>query len=69
MKAFFIRNPRRAEDLCRPHIPEQEHTFEIVKHITLTEIDYENLSFDMLTDNFLRKTLSYAVRVLFLNAC
>lgn len=50
MKAFFIRNPRRAEDLCRPHMPEQEHTYEIVKHITLTEVDYENFSFDMLAD-------------------
>lgn len=50
MKAFFVRNPRRAEDLCRPHMPEQEHTYEVVKRITLTGIEYENFSLDMLAD-------------------
>lgn len=48
--AYFISRPRTHEDLTVPHLAEEEHTYEIVKHITLTGIEYENFSLDMLAD-------------------
>ncbi len=50
MKAFFIHNPRRIEDLRKPHLIEEEYECEIVKKIELTSIDYENFITDMYAD-------------------
>lgn len=49
-KALFIYKPRRIEDLRRPHIPEDETAYEVVKTISLSGIDYENFITDMLAD-------------------
>ncbi len=48
--AFFAERPRTAEDLCQPHAIKQEQTFEIVKTILLSGIDYENFITDMRAD-------------------
>lgn len=48
--AYFINRPRMQEDLKVPHLPEEEQPYEIVKHISLKGIDYENFSLDMLAD-------------------
>lgn len=48
--AFFVKNPRRAEDLIRPHSVEQEKEYKVVKTIRLSTIDYENFITDMLAD-------------------
>ncbi len=49
-KAFFIHNPRRIEDLRKPHLFDEEHEYEVVKKIELTTIDYENFITDMRAD-------------------
>lgn len=46
--AFFVDDPRVWEDLLRPHLPEQEKPFAIVRTITLECIDFENFITDML---------------------
>lgn len=48
--AYFIRNPRTAEELTVAHLLEDEHSYEIVKEIALGAIDYENFCCDMLAD-------------------
>lgn len=50
MKAYFIRTPRTARDLFRPHLAEHEREFQIVKVVGLEPIDYENFVTDMLAD-------------------
>ncbi|MEA4973605.1 MAG: hypothetical protein VB119_10615 [Candidatus Metalachnospira sp.] len=50
MKAFFIRNPRRIDDLFRPNLMEEKQEYEIVKKIKLKTIDYENFITDMYAD-------------------
>lgn len=49
-KAFFVRRPRIAEDLCVPHLVEHEWAYEIVKTISLSGMDYKNFITDMLAD-------------------
>lgn len=50
MKAYFIRTPRTARNLLRPHLAEREREFQIVKDVGLEPIDYENFVTDMLAD-------------------
>ena len=49
-RAFFVRSPRRIEDLQALHLVEKERPFEIVKTVKLAKIDYENFITDMLAD-------------------
>ena len=48
--AFFIKRPRRIEDLRRVHPTEQERKYETAKVITLAKTDYENFVTDLLVD-------------------
>ena len=48
--AYFVRRPRRAEELTVPHLPEHERAYEVVKTVTLSDIDYTNFITDMLAD-------------------
>lgn len=48
--AYFVKRPRTADDLLRPHLIEQEQEYEVVKTITLSAMDYENFITDMLAD-------------------
>lgn len=50
MRAYFISKPRTYRDLLKPHLPEAEREYEIVKVIELSGIDYENFCEDMLVD-------------------
>jgi len=50
MKAYFISTPRTYRDLLKPHLPETEREYEIVKVIELNNITYENFCEDMLVD-------------------
>ena len=50
MRAYFISTPRTYRDLLKPHLPEAEREYEIVKTIELSGIDYENFCEDMLVD-------------------
>mgnify|MGYP001473168269 CR=1 FL=1 len=50
MRAYFVSTPRTYHDLFKPHLPEAEREYEIVKIIELSGIDYENFSEDMLVD-------------------
>ena len=50
MTAYFYFRPRTVRDLRRPHLLESETEYEIVKTITLSGIDYENFSEDLLAD-------------------
>ena len=49
-RAFFVKSPRRIEDLQTLHLVEKERPFEIVKTVKLAKIDYENFITDMLAD-------------------
>lgn len=46
-QAFFVQNPRRITDLRRPHLPEEEKSFEVIHSVALKGIDYENFCQDM----------------------
>ena len=48
--AYFVRSPRRIEDLQALHLVEKERPFEVVKTVKLAKIDYENFITDMLAD-------------------
>ena len=48
--AYFLYRPRRINDLAVPHLLDQEHRFTIVDVITLSQIDYENFTEDLLAD-------------------
>ena len=48
--AYFVRSPRRIEDLHVLHLVEKERPFEIIKTVKLAKIDYENFITDMLAD-------------------
>lgn len=51
-RAFFVRAPRTSEDLLALHLVDDERPFEIVKHVTLAKIDYENFVEDMVADRW-----------------
>ena len=46
--AYFVRRPRRIDDLHVCHPISEERAYEIVKTVFLDEIDYENFITDML---------------------
>ena len=48
--AFFVKHPRRMEELRYPHPVEKEQEYEVVKTIRLARIDYENFITDMAAD-------------------
>ena len=48
--AFFVERPRRIDELMRPHLPEWEREYEVVKTIRLSRIDYENFITDLVAD-------------------
>ena len=48
--AYFVRTPRRIEDLLAYHPIKRERPFEIIKEVTLPKIDYENFTSDMIAD-------------------
>ncbi len=48
--AFFVDFPRILDDLKRPHLIDAERPYEIVKTVTLGEMDYGNFCTDMLAD-------------------
>lgn len=48
--AYFVKRPRRIEDLMCPHLIEQEREYEVMKTITLPAIDFENFITDMAAD-------------------
>lgn len=49
-RAYFVKRPRTIEDLCKPHLMNNERPYEVVKEITLAAIDYENFITDMEAD-------------------
>lgn len=60
--AYFVSNPRIAEDLVQPHPIEAERKFEVVKVIRLAKIDYENFATDMLVDRQFLEDNAYLCR-------
>ena len=48
--AYFVKAPRRIEDLLALHVVEEEWAYEIVKQVKLATIDYENFITDMIAD-------------------
>ena len=48
--AFFVKHPRRIDDLRVPHLVSAERRYEIVRQIVLPAIDYENFITDMAAD-------------------
>ena len=48
--AYFVSRPRVKSDLLRPHPIEWEQSYEVVKTIRLTGIDFDNFCTDMLAD-------------------
>lgn len=48
--AYFVDKPRTIDDLMQPHRVEAERSFQIVKIIQLSGIDYTNFITDMLAD-------------------
>ena len=48
--AYFVRHPRTAADLIAPHLLKHERSYEVVKTIILSDIEYENFTSDMLAD-------------------
>ena len=54
-RAYFVKNPRRIEELRAPHLPEQERPYAIAGEVTLSVLDFENFAADLLADRaFLR---------------
>lgn len=48
--AYFVKRPRRIDDLRVPHLLSSERAYEVVKLVTLADIDYVNFITDMLAD-------------------
>ena len=51
-RAYFVRFPRRIDDLLGPHPMQWEIPFQIQKTISLAHIDYENFVTDMIADRW-----------------
>lgn len=49
-RAYFVRYPRRIDDLRKPHLADREQPYKIVKTVTLSAIDFENFITDMAAD-------------------
>ena len=55
--AYFVKYPRRMEDLQRLHVSTDERPYNVIKIVTLSAIDYENFITDMGADRqFLEDT-------------
>lgn len=50
VQAYFLKRPRVIADLQKPHLVEEERTYEVVKEILLKPMDYENFITDMVAD-------------------
>ena len=50
--AYFVREPRRLEELWVPHLLTDEYPYEVAKTVELETIDYENFITDMLADRW-----------------
>lgn len=48
--AYFVKAPRRIEDLLALHVVEEERAYEVVKQVKLAKIDYEYFITDMVAD-------------------
>ena len=48
--AYFVKAPRRIEDLRALHSVEEERAYKVVKQVKLAMIDYENFITDMVAD-------------------
>jgi len=48
--AYFVKHPRRLEDLRCPHLLEKEQAYEVCARVYLTGIEYRNFLTDMLAD-------------------
>ena len=48
--AFFVKAPHRIENLCTPHLVEDERAYKVVKQVRLAKIDYENFITDLVAD-------------------
>lgn len=48
--AYFVKHPRRMEDLRKPHQIGDERPYMVAKEIMLARIDYENFITDMVVD-------------------
>ncbi len=48
--AYFVRNPRRIDDLLVPHPKEEEQPFAVAAGVALSPIDYDNFIHDMTVD-------------------
>ena len=48
--AYFVKKPSRLSHLVTPHRIEDEVSYEIVKIIQLSQIDYENFATDLTVD-------------------
>ena len=57
--AYFVKNPRVLEDLQTAHPYENGQSYEIVKAIPLSNIDYENFYTDMVADRQFLEDFSY----------
>ena len=49
-RAYFVYRPESLADLRRPHRPEEERPYAVVKRIYLLRIDYENFITDLYAD-------------------
>ena len=49
-RAYFVRHPRVYEDLTVPHLLEQERSYEVVKTVILSKLDFENFTTDMVAE-------------------
>ena len=47
MTAYFVHRPGSIGDLLVPHRAEEERAFEIVKQVTVDNLDYENFMWDL----------------------
>lgn len=50
MKAYFVKRPRTILDLKVPHLLDNEHSYEIVRTINLSGLEYDNFIWDILAD-------------------
>lgn len=49
-KAYFLKWPRRAEDLKSIHLLHREEAYEVIGEVALRAIDYENFEEDLSAD-------------------
>lgn len=54
--AWFVKHPKRVEDLKQPHALTAEQPFEVVGNVKLDWIDYENFAGDLRADRAFLET-------------